>query len=162
MVDERAGRISAACDRLSTLPYSVVDDARVTVQQLRLVARRERARRGLKLVVVDYLQLMASEGRHDSREQEVASISRELKKLANDLDIAVLAACQLNRNLESRADKRPMLSDLRESGAIEQDADVVMLLYRDDYYDEKSQDRGICDIGVAKWRDGDTGVVRTL
>jgi replicative DNA helicase len=160
--DERAGELSVASSRLSQLPYAIVDDARVTVQQLRLTARRERAKRGLKLVVVDYLQLMASEGRHDTREQEVASISRELKKLANELDIAVLAACQLNRNLEQRADKRPMLSDLRESGAIEQDADVVMLLYRDDYYDENSKERGLCDIGIAKWRDGDTGVVRTL
>lgn len=159
---EHIPRIVAACQRLGELPFAIVDDARMTVQKLRNVCRAERAKRGLRLVVIDYLQLMASEGKHDNREQEVASVSRELKKMALELDVAVIACCQLNRGLESRADKHPTLSDLRESGAIEQDADVVLMLYRDDYYDQKSECRGTCDIGVAKNREGDTGVARVL
>lgn len=157
---EDRARIVRALGKLGELPFAIVDQPTITVQQVRAVCRAERAKRGLKLIVIDYLQLMASEGRHDNREQEIASISRELKKLALELDIAVIACSQLNRGVESRADKHPMLSDLRESGTIEQDADVVLLLYRDEYYNEQSTQRGICDIGIAKSRSGDTGVLQ--
>jgi replicative DNA helicase len=157
---EDRGRIVVALGRLGSLPFSIVDDPCITVQQLRSVCRAERAKRGLKIVVVDYLQLLAADGKHDNREQEVASMSRELKKLALELDVAVIACCQLNRGLESRADKHPMLSDLRESGAIEQDADTVLMLYRDEYYNQESTLRGVCEIGVVKNRSGGTGVVQ--
>jgi replicative DNA helicase len=157
---EHRGRIVDALGRLGDLPFSIVDQPNITMRQIRAICRAERAKRGLKLIVVDYLQLMSSDDKHDTREQEVASFSRDLKKLALELDIAVIACCQLNRGLEARADKHPMLSDLRESGAIEQDADVVLMLYRDEYYNEQSTQRGLCDISIVKSRSGETGVVQ--
>jgi replicative DNA helicase len=157
---EHRGQIVGALGRLGDLPFGIVDQPNITMRQIRAICRSERAKRGLKLFVVDYLQLMSSDERHDNREQEVASFSRDLKKLALELDIAVIACCQLNRGLESRADKHPMLSDLRESGAIEQDADVVLMLYRDEYYNEQSTQRGVCDISISKSRSGATGVVQ--
>lgn len=157
---EDRARIVRALGKLGELPFALVDQPQITVQQVRAVCRAERAKRGLKLVVIDYLQLLAADGKFDNREQEIACISRELKKLALELDIAVIACSQLNRGVESRADKHPMLSDLRESGSIEQDADVVLLLYRDEYYDQDSPQKGICDIGIAKSRSGDTGVLQ--
>jgi replicative DNA helicase len=157
---EHLPRIVKALGTLSALPFALVDEPTITMQQIRALCRAERAKRGLKMVVVDYLQLMSIDGKYDNREQEVASLSREMKRMALELDIAVIACCQLNRGLESRADKHPMLSDLRESGAIEQDADIVMMLYRDEYYNEASAQRGICDLGIAKSRSGETGVVK--
>ncbi|MBQ9598930.1 MAG: DnaB-like helicase C-terminal domain-containing protein, partial [Clostridia bacterium] len=111
----------------------------------------------LELIVIDYLQLMQSSGRADNRQQEISEISRSLKILAKELNIPVIALSQLSRTVESRGDKRPMLSDLRESGAIEQDADIVMFLYRDDYYNPDSDKKNLAECIIAKNRSGETG-----
>lgn len=131
----------------------------ITIEQLRRICRG-RARDGLRIVVVDYLQLVKSSEKHDNREQQVAHVSRGLKALALELDIPVIAVAQLNREAEKRSSQRPNLSDLRESGAIEQDADVIVLLYRDEYYNAKTIEPGVCDVIVAKNRDGGTGIVK--
>jgi replicative DNA helicase len=112
------------------------------------------------LIVVDYLQLMATPGRSESRQVEVSELSRGLKILARELDAPVMCLAQLNRQLEYRQDKRPMLADLRESGSIEQDADIVMFIYRDEYYNPESDQRGMAEIIVAKHRNGPTGSTR--
>ena len=129
--------------------------------EIRAKARRLKSRIGnLGLVVVDYLQLMSGRDRAVNRQVEISEISRGLKILARELECPVMALSQLSRNLESRSDKRPMLSDLRESGAIEQDADVVMFLYRDEVYDPESPDTGMAEVQIAKHRSGPTDRVR--
>jgi len=129
--------------------------------EIRSKARRLKSRLGdLGLVVVDYLQLMTGRSNAENRQVEVSEISRGLKILARELECPVLALSQLSRQLEMRADKRPMLADLRESGSIEQDADVVMFIYRDDVYNPDSPDRGTAEILVSKHRNGPTGMVR--
>jgi len=129
--------------------------------EMRAKARRIKARHGdLGLIVVDYLQLMSTPGRPESRQVEVADLSRGLKILARELDCPVVALAQLNRQLEYRQDKRPMLADLRESGSIEQDADVVMFIYRDESYNTETDQRGTAEIIVAKHRNGPTGNIR--
>jgi replicative DNA helicase len=139
------------------------DDPMVSVMEIRGQARRLKAQHGeLGLVVVDYLQLMSGRGSAESRQVEIAEISRGLKLLARELSVPVVALSQLSRNLESRADKRPVLSDLRESGSIEQDADVVMFLYRDDYYNPDTKDRDVAELIIAKHRAGPTGTVRLV
>lgn len=128
--------------------------------EIRARCRKLKLEKDIGLVVIDYLQLVQGSGKkNNSREQEISEISRSLKILAKELDIPVIALSQLSRGAEKRDDKRPMLSDLRESGAIEQDADIVMFLYRDDYYNEDSEKRNIAECIVAKNRHGETGKV---
>ncbi len=153
--------------QVSEAPIWIDDTAGVTLMEMRAKVRRlasQLTAQGgtpLSLVVVDYLQLMVGQGsRNDNRQQEIAEISRGLKVLARDLDVPVLAIAQLSRAVESRHDKRPMLSDLRDSGAIEQDADMVMFLYRDEYYNPDSDDKGIAEVIVGKHRNGPTGKVQ--
>jgi replicative DNA helicase len=146
--------------RLQNAPIFLDDSATLTVMDMRAKARRLKARHGLGLVVVDYLQLMMSSRRAENRQVEVSEISRGLKVLARELEVPVVALSQLSRNLEMRADKRPMLADLRESGSLEQDADVVMFIYRDDVYHPNSPDRDNAELIVAKHRNGPTGVFK--
>ncbi len=140
----------------------IIDEApSITISEIRSKCRKYKQQQDIQLVVIDYLQLISSNGNQESRQQEISNISRSLKALARELDIPVIALSQLNRGVEQREDKRPMLSDLRDSGAIEQDADVVMLLYRDDYYNkDESKEKGISEIIVAKQRNGPTGTIR--
>ena len=134
------------------------DTASISITELRAKSKRMKIEKGLDLIVIDYLQLMTADmGRNDNRQQEISNISRGLKALAKELNIPVLALSQLSRKSEERSNKRPMLSDLRESGAIEQDADVVMMLYRDDYYDQDSEEQNIIEVITAKHRNGPTG-----
>ncbi|MFR4520778.1 MAG: DnaB-like helicase C-terminal domain-containing protein, partial [Fusobacterium sp.] len=114
----------------------------------------------LDMIVIDYLQLIKGTGRGDNRQQEISDISRSLKGIARELDIPIIALSQLSRAPEQRADRRPMLSDLRESGAIEQDADMVVFLYRDDYYNEESEEKGITEVIIGKQRNGPVGTVK--
>jgi replicative DNA helicase len=154
-------RLTAACDKLAKAPIYVDDTGSVTMMEIRSKARRLKSKQpDLGLVVVDYLQLMTSGTTAENRVQEVSQISRNLKLLARDLDLPILAMSQLSRAVEQRHDKRPILSDLRESGSIEQDADLVAFLYRDDYYDEESQQPGIAEVILAKHRNGPTDTVK--
>jgi replicative DNA helicase len=144
-------------DLLLRTPIHIIDKAAMTPLEIRSHARRLKSRQGVGLVIVDYLQLIR-DVKARSREQEIGGISRALKALAKELNIPVIALCQLNRDVEKRPSKRPMLSDLRESGSIEQDADVVIFIYRDEVYKgEDSKDKGLAEIHVAKQRNGPTG-----
>ena len=161
LTDDHWNRIGAAMGRLGDAPMWIDDNPSTSVLEIRAKARRKHAELGdLALVVVDYLQLMGGRHSAESRQVEVSEISRSLKILARELHCPVLALSQLSRAPEARTDKRPMLADLRESGAIEQDADVVMFLYRDEVYDADSPDRGIAEVHVAKHRTGPTGTVK--
>ncbi len=138
----------------------IIDDTPgISITELRSKCRKYKLEHGLSIVMIDYLQLMTGSGRTDSRQQEISDISRSLKALARELHVPVIALSQLSRAVEQRPDHRPMLSDLRESGAIEQDADVVMFLYRDDYYNHDSEKKGITEIIIAKQRNGPIGTV---
>ena len=139
----------------------IIDDTpAIPVQEMRSKCRKYKMEFGLEMIIIDYLQLMSGSGRSgDSRQQEISEISRSLKALARELNVPVVSLSQLSRAVESRADHRPMLSDLRESGAIEQDADVVMFIYRDDYYNQDSEKKGIAEIIIAKQRNGPIGTV---
>jgi replicative DNA helicase len=154
--------LSRAIGMLSEMSIFIDDTPNITVTQMRSQARRLQAEQGVELglVVIDYLQLM--EGGGDNRVQELSKITRSLKGLARELSVPVIALSQLSRGVEARTNKRPMLSDLRESGSIEQDADLVIMLYRDDYYNSDSPDRGIAEVIVAKHRNGPTGTVKLL
>ena len=138
----------------------IIDDTPgISVPELRSKCRKFKLEHDIQMVIIDYLQLMSGSGRTDSRQQEVSEISRALKALARELSVPVIALSQLSRAVEQRPDHRPMLSDLRESGAIEQDADVVMFIYRDDYYNKDSEKKGIAEIIIAKQRNGPIGTV---
>jgi replicative DNA helicase len=152
-------KISHAISRLGEAPIYVDDNPNLTVMEVRAKARRLKSRLGeLGCIVIDYLQLMSGRQRAENRQVEVSEISRGLKILARELEVPVVALSQLSRNLEMRADKRPVLADLRESGSLEQDADVVMFLYRDEVYNPESPDRGTAEVIVSKHRNGPTGI----
>jgi len=153
-------KITQAVGRLAEAPFYIDDNPQTTIMEMRAKCRRIKQRKGaLGLVLVDYLQLMSTPGRRENRQVEVSELSRGLKVLARDLDCPVMALSQLNRSLEYRADKRPMLADLRESGAIEQDADAVMFIYREEAYEPDSANKGLAELIVAKHRAGPTGTV---
>jgi replicative DNA helicase len=156
------GRISHALETLSTMKLFIDDTANVGVLEMRAKSRRLQSEHGLSLLIVDYIQLMSGRGRFENRTLELASISRSLKGLAKELNVPIIVLSQLSRAPESRSDHRPQLSDLRESGALEQDADVVILIYRDDVYnkDPNSPDAGTAELILAKQRNGPTGTVR--
>ena len=158
LVDSDWPKISHAIGRLGEAPLFIDDNPHLTIMEIRAKARRLKSQHGLGLVVVDYVQLMTGRTSAENRQVEVAEISRGLKVLARELNIPVVALSQLSRDLERRADKRPVLSDLRESGALEQDADIVIFLYRDELYNRDSPDRGTAEIIVAKHRNGPIGV----
>ena len=154
-------KVSETTGKISEAPIFVDDSANVTMTEIRSKCHRLKQQHNLGLVVVDYLQLMTTGKQVESRQQEVSVLSRNLKLLAKDLDIPVVAVAQLNRGPEARTDKKPMMSDLRESGSLEQDADIIMLLHRPEYYN--SEDRpGEADIILAKHRNGETGTIRVL
>ncbi len=160
--DSDWGKLTTAWADLHKLPLFIDDASFLTPLELRAKCRRLKAEHGLGLVVVDYLQLMGSGGRVENRQQEISSISRSLKGLAKELEVPVLALSQLSRAPEARTDRRPQLSDLRESGAIEQDADVVMFIYRDHVYKPTEENRGSAELIVAKQRNGPTDTVNLV
>ena len=153
--------LTAAISSLAELPIFIDDATTITVNDMKSKSRKLKAEVGeLGLIVIDYIQLM--EGSGENRVQDLSKITRSLKGLARELNVPVIALSQLNRSVESRTNKRPMLSDLKESGSIEQDADLVMMIYRDDYYNPDTSDRGIAEIILAKHRNGPTGTVKLL
>lgn len=167
--DSEWGQLVDAADRLYEAPLFIDDTPGITVMEVRSKARRIKVERGLALVVLDYLQLMQgrSRRREDNRQQEISEISRQMKSIARELKVPVIALSQLSRGVESRASKRPMLSDLRESGSLEQDADIVMFLYREDYYAEKAAQQGqaqpptsAAEVIISKHRNGPVGSVK--
>src|SRR5690606_5699348 len=155
-------RLANAAGVLSELPIFIDDTPAITLLELRSKARRIKSEHGLGLIIIDYLQLLRSGSRNDSREQEISEISRTLKALAKELECPVIALSQLNRGVESRGvkDKRPQLSDLRESGAIEQDADTIWFIYRDEVYNKETNERGVAEVIIGTQRSGPTGPVR--
>ena len=153
-------QIHIALDTLSKTSIYIDDTPGVTAMEIKNKCRRLKAEKGLDLVVIDYLQLMSFEGRAESRQQEITALSRFLKQLAREMDCPVIVLSQLSRAPEQRNDHRPILSDLRESGSIEQDADIVMFLYRDEYYNPETTDKpNICEVNIAKQRSGPTGSI---
>jgi len=156
------GRISHALESLSAMRLFIDDTASIGVMEMRAKARRLQAEHGLSLLVVDYIQLMSGRGRFENRTLELAAISRSIKGLAKELNVPIVVLSQLSRAPESRSDHRPQLSDLRESGALEQDADLVILIYRDDVYnkDPNNENAGVAELIVAKQRNGPTGTVK--
>lgn len=159
--DDDWERLMETVDRIGSSNIMIDDTSDLTLAALRSKCRKAKLEHGLDMVIIDYLQLMSSGGtrRNDSRQQEISDISRGLKILARDINCPVIALSQLSRAVESRTDKRPMLSDLRESGAIEQDADMVMFLYRDEYYNQDSPKKGEAEVIIAKQRNGPIGTV---
>jgi replicative DNA helicase len=158
--DEDWSRIQGAMAQLSGAPIYLDESPALTPTELRARARRLKRERGLGLVIVDYLQLMQVPGTKENRATEISEISRSLKALAKELHVPVIAISQLNRAVEQRTDKKPVMSDLRESGAIEQDADLILLIYREEVYDQNTTRRGIADIIIAKQRNGPIGEIQ--
>ncbi len=151
--------IASAIGELSNAPLYIDDSAMMTVTDIRAKCRKLKLEKGLGMVVIDYLQLMSGSKKSENRQQEISEISRSLKVLAKELDVPVIALSQLSRATATRTDHRPMLSDLRESGAIEQDADIVMFLHRPEYYDENTEKKGIAECIIEKHRNGATGTI---
>lgn len=160
--DDDWPRLAAAMSPLSKAPIFIDDTPGIGVMDIRAKCRRLKLEKGLGMVMIDYLQLMQGRGKAESRQQEVSEISRSLKGLARELNVPIITLSQLSRAPEARSDHRPILSDLRESGAIEQDADIVMFLYRDDYYNKDSEKKNIAEVIIAKHRNGPTGTVELL
>jgi len=152
-------KLAGKMGTVSDAPLFIDDSPNMNLMEIRAKCRRLKQRHDLRLVVVDYLQLMSSGKRVESRQQEVSEFSRSLKLLAKELDVPVIAVSQLNRGPEQRQDKRPMLADLRESGSLEQDADMVLLLHREDFYERESPRAGEADFIVAKHRNGPTATI---
>ena len=152
-------RITMALDELNNTKIVIDDTPGISIMEMRNKCRRLKAEQGLDLVVIDYLQLMSLQSKTDNRQQEISAISRNLKLLAREMDCPVIVLSQLSRAPEQRQDHRPILSDLRESGSIEQDADIVIFLYRDDYYNENTEKPGVCEVNIAKHRSGPTDKV---
>ena len=159
MGEEEWGRLARRMGEISNAPLFIDDSPNMTMMEIRAKCRRLKQRHDLRLVIIDYLQLMSSGKKVESRQQEVSEFSRQLKLLAKELDVPVVAISQLNRGPEQRTDKKPLLSDLRESGSIEQDADMVILLHREDAYDREHPRQGEADLIVAKHRNGQTKTV---
>lgn len=154
------GKLGIASGKLANTEINIADVPNVNVLEIRSIARRLKAAGKLDIILIDYLQLIkGTSGKSDNRQQEISDISRSLKGIARELDIPIIALSQLSRAPEQRADRRPMLSDLRESGAIEQDADMVVFLYRDDYYNDESEQKGITEVIIGKQRNGPVGTV---
>lgn len=164
LTDSDWDNVVEASSEISEWPLVIDDTPGITVSELRTRCRRYKLEHGLDCIMIDYLQLMSGSGarNEESRQQEISSISRSLKALARELNVPVIACSQLSRAPELRTDHRPMLSDLRESGAIEQDADVVMFLYRDEYYNKESPNKGITEVMVAKQRNGPVGTIELV
>jgi replicative DNA helicase len=159
--DDEWPRLTSAVNVLSEAPIYIDDTAALSPNEVRARARRLKREEGnLGLIVIDYLQLMQVPGSMENRATEISAISRSLKALAKELDVPVVALSQLNRSLEQRPNKRPVMSDLRESGAIEQDADLIVFIYRDEVYNEDSADKGTAEIIIAKQRNGPIGTTR--
>ncbi|MFX0549857.1 replicative DNA helicase [Hathewaya histolytica] len=152
--------IARASGPLSSAKIYIDDTAGTSVMEMRSKCRKLKMEHGIDLIVIDYLQLMSGTGRSESRQQEVSEISRSIKALAKEMECPVIALSQLSRAPEQRADHRPMLSDLRESGSIEQDADLVMFLYRDEYYNKETEDKNVAECIIAKQRNGPVGTVK--
>jgi replicative DNA helicase len=159
MTDDDWNRLARRMPDIQAAPLYIDDSPNITLNHIRSRARKRKAKNGLALVVVDYIQLMESDTRTENRQQEVSKISRGLKLLAKELEVPVIALSQLNRGPEQRTDKKPVISDLRESGAIEQDADMVILLHREDAYEKESPRAGEADLIVAKHRNGPTATI---
>ncbi len=157
--DEDWERLTEAATKLQDVPLFIDDTGGASLRDIRARAKRMQAERGLALLVIDYLQLMNPGRRAENRQQEISQISRGLKELAKELNVPILALSQLSRAVESRENKRPQMSDLRESGSLEQDADVVMFIYREDYYQPDTERKGIAEIVLAKHRNGPVGAV---
>lgn len=153
-------RLTAAAGKLSEAPIFIEDTPAISIMELRAKARRLKSHHNIQLIILDYLQLMKGTGRAENRQQEISEISRSLKALARELHIPVVAISQLSRAVEARADHRPQLSDLRESGAIEQDADLVVLLLREEYYNPTEENEGIAEVIIAKQRNGPVGSIK--
>ena len=154
--------ITESLGNLSQAKIYIDDTPGISVAQLRSKARKLKLEKDISLVIIDYLQLMSGNLKNESRQQEISEISRGLKSIARELDIPIIALSQLSRACEARADHRPMLSDLRESGAIEQDADLVAFLYRDEYYNPESEKKNVAELIIAKQRNGPTGTIELL
>jgi replicative DNA helicase len=161
LTDDDWGKLTMAMGSLSNAGIFIDDTPGIRISEIRSKCRRLKQEHGLGMILIDYLQLIQGNGRSgENRQQEVSEISRSLKALARELQIPVIALSQLSRGVEQRQDKRPMMSDIRESGSIEQDADIVAFLYRDDYYDKESENKNIIEIIIAKQRNGPTGTVQ--